>query len=224
MNINFSTKNLIVSNYQGKAGGKLINMASALHPNVLLQDERLARLKMNGEQDVMNSFDKVWWTFEEKKRTGDHIEYGCVDLAGFHGGQLDEDITYDEKDSNSLWRELTNQEKFYFFMVDHDRGMSFKRYINRRTLRLKNYGWLIEQRGIDADLDIQPELPNQHTVDMSSIRDQIAFNKEIRAIFDFINLPQPSEAQVFDQCLEDIRKGFLETYKIGFNKGETNDR
>jgi hypothetical protein len=224
MDINFSTKNLIVSNYQSKAGGKLINMASALHPNILLQDERLARSKMTGEQDVKTSFDMIWWTFAEKKRTGDHIEFGCVDLTGFHGGQLEVDITHDDKASNTLWRQLTNQEKFYFFMVDHGKGTAFERYINRRTLRLRNFEWLVAQRGDDADLDTQPELPNQHTVDMSSIQDRVGFNKEIRAIFDFINLPQPSEAQVFDQCLEDIRKGFLETYKIGFNKGETNDR
>lgn len=225
MDINFSTQNLIVSNFERNAGGKFINMVLALHPDILLQDEGLAKRKMNGVEDIESSYKDASRTFTEKSQTGQHKEYGCTELAGFNGFDLQRDTQADEKRCNGFWIDLTNQERFYFFMVDHGEGTIFHRYGNRKTIRLKNYEWIVQARGVSSEnRSRQVHLENVIHVDMSSIKDQVAFNKEIRSVFDFIGVSQPNEQQVFDHFLEKLRKGFLETLKIGFNKGETNDR
>ena len=221
MDINFFTEKLIVTTFQPLAGGKFINMALALHPNILFQDEKLARLKMMGKQDIEKSFQTTSSTFSKKIELGQHIEYGCEGLAGFHGGMLDSDIKADEKNCNQLWIELTNQQKYYFFMVDCSPGdeIQFKRYPNRKTLRLKNHEWIIDQRGGSPAIYNKPDLPNSFCFDMSSIKDSIAFRKEIYSVLDFLGLAL-SDAQVFESYLEHLRKGFLQTYKIGFESGE----
>lgn len=219
MEINFSTENLIVTNYPGKAGGKFINMVLALHPNIVFQHENLARLKMTGKQDLDSSFTTALKVLEAKRDRGVHVEYDCTLLADFNSLHLDDDIMADEKRSNQLWKELTNQEKFYFLMVDHDDGRSFKRYPNRKTLRLINFDWIVSDRGgpyPQSDKCTQEHLSNSYDLDMSSIKDTMAFDKEINKILDFIGVEQPENEELFKAHLETLRKTFLETYKIGF--------
>jgi len=222
--INFSTENLVVTNYPDWGGGKFIQMALALHPDILLQQERLARLKMEGKQDIYDSYMSVMKTFEAKKMRKHHIEYGCNFLAGFSGSHLDLDILADEKMCIQLWKTLTNQEEFYFFMVDHGDGKSFRRYINRKTLRLKNCGWIIEKRKGSYDEPEQENLPNSFQFDMNSVKNSEDFLNEINLALDFIGVAHFRDQKVFSTHLEKIRETFLETFTIGFGKEGTYDK
>ena len=223
MEINFSTENLIVSNYPGWAGGRFIQIALALHPNILFQNENLARSKMMGEQDIESSYKTASVVFDEKRKTGRHVEYGCQGLAGFHCGHLVGDITADEKLGNQLWKELTNQKKFFFFMVNPGDTKSFRRYTNRKILTLKNFEWIIEQRGGQPDEPMAEDLTNPHSFDMNSINDSILFKNEIYSVLKYLDLPQTNDQVVFEMYLDNLRKGFLETYKIGF-ESDNDDR
>jgi len=235
--INFSTENLIVMNYPGMAGGKFINKVLALHPMILLQHEKFAKIKMAGEQDIESSFAIIEEILNAKKNRLEHIEFDDDLLAEFNAPELNFNDKRDEEKSNELYRELTNQKKFYFLMIDHQDGTAMKRYVNRKTLRLINYEWIVDDRIVKplADLSWQEKLPhltrmtggtydqskqanipNLHHFDMSSLQAKDLFKAEINNALDFIGLSQPEEYEVFYRCVEDLRKGFLDTYKIGF--------
>lgn len=236
MDINFSTENLIVTIYPPFAGGKFINKALALHPMILLQHEKFAKMKMSGEQDIDSSFQQVLKVLEAKKKRITHIEYDDNLLANFHQNHLDSDITADEKLSNQLWRELTNQKKFYFIMTSHYDGKPFRRYTNRKSLKLINFEWLVDQR-LDEPLRTRtwPEkisdlnkaygglydqsmnnLPNPHPFDVSAIKSDGSFTNEIYKVLEWLGLSAPNDKELFDLNLERLRKAFLETYRIGF--------
>lgn len=230
MKINFNTKNLIVLNYPRGAGGKFISLALALHPRVLIQQEKMARLMMRRDADESMGFNLAMKTFEKSEKTNSHFEFGCEALSGFNSEKLVKDLTSDEKESNDLWKELTNQDKFYFFMVDHSTDSLYSRYKNRKTIRLINYDWILK----DRDIDKKANLPfvfdegldrniNEVSIifDMKSIKDTILFKNEVHNIFNFLELDITS---VNNEQIEKLRERFMETFKSGFNKGETNDK
>ena len=237
MEINFNTGNLIVANYPGMTGGKFINKALALHPKILFQHEKFARSKMAGEQDIESSSAQVQRVLNAKKVRNEHIEYDDTLIANFNHGNLYQDIMTDEKICSDFWRELTNQDEFYFCMIDHGDGTAFKRYSNRKTLRLVNFEWLIDDRSPEKirklpwtekakhlsilSGDVYEEsrladLSNLLPFDMTSVKDSQAFKKEITKVLDFVGLPVPKDDKIYFSCLEDIRNVFIETYKIGF--------
>lgn len=55
-------------NYPGMAGGKFINKVLALHPMILLQHEKFAKIKMAGEQDIESSFAIIEEILNAKKK------------------------------------------------------------------------------------------------------------------------------------------------------------
>ena len=239
MEINFSTKNLIVTNYPGHAGGKFINKALALHPKVLFQQEKMARSKMAGQQDIESSSALIQRILNAKKLRNEHIEYDCYLISDFNYLDLNKDIMADEKKCSNFWKELTNQDEFYFFMIDHGDGTAFKRYLNRKTLRLVNFEWLVDDRAPERirelpswtekarhlstiyrgdvyEVSKMADLSNLFLFDMNSLKDSALFKEEITKVLDFIGLPIPEDDKIYFSCLEEIRNVFLETYKIGF--------
>ncbi len=224
MEINFLTEKLITIHYPRKAGGKFINMCLALHPNILFQHEKLAKMKMAGKQDLLRSFETVRWTFDKKIKTGDHIEFDNNALSGFNRIHLDDDITADEKLCNQLWRELTNQQKFYFFMTDHKDGSAFRRYTKRKILKLINYNWILELRESENNEtsfeDKLMPLSDPYTFDMSVVKESHLFLDEINKVFDYLDLHQLDNQNIFAKHLEELRTAFLKTCKIGMDKLE----
>ena len=220
--INFLTENLITIHYPREGGGKFINMVLALHPSILFQHELLAKAKIAGKLDLTKSFDTVMWTFNEKIRTGNHVEFENFVLAGFNRVHLDNDITADEKQSNELWRDLTNQQKFYFLMTDHKNGSSFRRYTKRKILKLVNYDWILQLRkskNNEASFEKKlVPLSKAYTFDMSAIKECNLFFEEIIKVFDYLDLEHPDDQTDFATNLEALRKAFLKTCKIGFTK------
>ncbi len=230
MKINFNTKNLIVLNYPRGAGGKFISLALAVHPRVLIQEEKMARLMMRRGADKSMGFNLAMKTFEKSEKINSHFEFGCEALSGFNAEHLVKDLTADEKVSNDLWKELTNQDKFYFFMVDHSTESFYSRYKNRKTIRLINYDWIMKDRRIDKKVNL-PFVFEENldrnlndlsiTFNMESIKDSILFVKEVNNILSFLGLDVETDST---EQIEKLRKRFMETFKTGFNKGETNDR
>jgi len=221
MQINFLTNKLVVIHYPAGAGGKFIAMALALHPRILLQDKTLARADMEHSFPITKTKKIVMWTFEKKKKTNSHVEFVCSQFAGFSSYDLMEDITSDEKKCNELWKQLTNQDKFYFFMTENKDAESFSRYPNRKIIKVTNYKWILQpRRKIEIDPtfdDVLDGAPDSSSFDMLSIKEKNSFIKEINKTLDYLGLDQSSDETLFGNHLDDLRKSFLETFTTGFN-------
>ena len=218
MDINFNTDRLVVLNYPGGAGGKFISLALGVHPNILVQEQTMARLMMKQGVDPTMGFNLAMRALEKTKETNSHFEFGCMELANFNMGNLEADVSGDEKMCNDLWRELTNQDKFYFFMVDHSNKNLYSRYTNRKTIRLINYEWVMKDRGMDKQETLDQDIDGESiTFNTESIKESTSFVDEVYKIFKFLGLvADPGHPEQ----LNELRKGFIQTFKIGFEPGE----
>tara|TARA_E500000178_G_scaffold266239_1_gene263577 strand:+ start:498 stop:1157 length:660 start_codon:yes stop_codon:yes gene_type:complete len=217
MNINYETDRLIVLRYPPGGGGKFISLALNLSPDILVQDEKLARLQMKDKFHPMISFDLAMNTFNRKKQTNRHIEYGCNQLANFNAGDLLEDPEADQKLSNDLWKTLTNQTEFYFFMMDQTADDQYKKYKNKKVVSLKNCRWILENRNINAS---DTNNTGQGILfNMESVQSTDAFYKEIESTLQHLGASIPTKDNLSQQ-LESLRKNFLEVLSIGFLKKE----
>ena len=218
VDINFNTDRLVVLNYPGGAGGKFISLALGLHPNILIQEQTMARLMMKQGADPMMGFKLAMKAFEKTEETNSHFEFGCLQLTNFTHEMLDQDNTADEKVCNDLWRELTNQDKFYFFMVDHTNKNLYSRYTNRKTIRLINHDWITKDRGyIDRQDNLGQDIDGESIAfNMESIKESTSFADEVYKIFKFLGLvADPGHPEQ----LNELRGRFIQTFKIGYNKG-----
>ena len=217
MDINFNTDRLVVLNYPGGAGGKFISLALGLHPNILIQEQTMARLMMKQGADPMMGFKLAMKAFEKTEETNSHFEFGCSQLSGFNAGMLNQDNTADEKVCNDLWRELTNQDKFNFFMVDHSNKNPYSRYTHRKNIRLINYDWIMKDRGIDKQDNLDHDVEGESiTFNMESIKENTSFVDEVYKIFKFLGLVAETG---HPEQLNQLRERFIQTFKTGFNKG-----
>ena len=222
MDINFGTDKLIIMKYPPGAGGKFISLALNVHPDVLPQDEKLAKKKIEeGFKNLKLGFKISMKTFEIKRQKKKHIEYGCKELAGFNGLFLTrQGIDIDEKIANNFWRELTNQSKYYFFMIDHTDLNLYRRYINKKVIVLKNFDWILKGRPYFKNkiniekVKFPTTTETDFCFDMLSLQDQTFFKNELDKVLEFLNLKKFNLEMSND--IEILRKNFLETYKIGF--------
>ena len=110
MEIDYKTKCLIVINYPVGSGGKFISLCLALAENVLHQDYYLANTKMQKKLNEKNSFD-ISHKVLNKSSSSQHFELGCEQFAGFN-------VHYKEQQevlANDLWRQCTNQKKYFLY-------------------------------------------------------------------------------------------------------------
>jgi hypothetical protein len=205
--INYNTDKLIVFNYPGGAGGKFITLCLALSPLVLHQDKEMAKNKMNGsitqEQSLQFGLNLL------KGKSEDHSQLGCKEFVGFNDGHTAE---MQSKLANDLWRELTNQNKFYFCMVSHH-GNMWRHYPNTLHIIIKNHEWVLESR--------KKSKPKKHfniykkekltSFDQSSIQDMSLFKKEIKKLYSFFHLEEPNWS-----FIEEMRVTWLKNFTKGF--------
>ncbi len=218
MDINFNTDRLIIMNYPRSAGGKFISLALGLHPNILIQEQTMARLQMRERASPMMGFDLAMKTFEKKRDTNKHFEFGCLQLANFDSVDLENDATADERLCNDFWRELTNQNRFYFFMIDHTDLNTYSKYVNRKTIRLINYEWVMKERK-NTPIKFEHDIDGDSIAfDMESIKEQSLFIDEIYKIFNFLELEEPIKTFDYSIQLDTLRTSFLDTNKLGFIK------
>ena len=205
--INHDTDRLIVLNYPIGAGGKFIGLCLALSPEVLHQDEQLARQKMRGNSKSDESFLVGKSVIERSQDT--HFELGCRELAGFNSGNDRKDPTL----ANDLWRELTNQQEFYFCMMDHQ-GNQWDHYPNARHIILKGYDWLLYGRGLPKQERAWHRNKKEEyttTFDQGSVKNPLSFKEEIGRLYRFFSLEEPNWDHV-----EQLRSMWLDTFKNGF--------
>tara|TARA_Y100001938_G_scaffold145701_1_gene222956 strand:- start:1035 stop:1700 length:666 start_codon:yes stop_codon:yes gene_type:complete len=218
MEINFNTDRLIVLVFPSGAGGKFLSLCLNLNHNVLIQDEQLAKIQMQMIDNKKFSHALAIRTFDKKLETSNHYEYQCGRLLGYNGllGKLnkqDQNMV-----TNKLFKELTNQDQFFFFLMDHIDGDVFKDYPNRKTIRLHNYKWILDARSYEFDQEWAKENDLRREqgfwFDMDSIKDGKKFYDEICSVSRYLGLN-------FDQAerLETLRMKFLQTFKMGFNTG-----
>ena len=211
MKINYNTERLIVLNYPAGAGGKFISLCLALSPKVLHQDQRPAKIKMRGLMTNEQSFmiGKNVLTKSKRNNLDWHFELGCMELAGFGEGNDRKDPTV----ANDLWKELTNQQEFYFCMGDHQ-GDEWNHYPNARHIILKGYDWLLDERGISKqEKEWYRNKKEEYTTtfEQSSVKDPLSFKEEIGHLYRFLALEDPNWDHI-----EQLRLLWLETAKIGF--------
>jgi len=208
MEINYNTDRLIILNYPAGAGGKFISLCLALDPAVIHQDEKLARAKIAGKINKDYSF-QISKTVLTKSAT-EHFELGCAQLAGFNLGQ---EIVTQCILANNLWKELTNQNEFYFFLVDIHGGQ-WAHYPNSKHILFKNYEWIMKARGL-TDQKIHEVIfikDNIIDFDQSTIKDRTAFKNEMRKLFGFFKYSDPNWDHI-----EELRSIWIDTFTIGFN-------
>ena len=222
MDINFQTDKLVIIKYPTLAGGKFLSLCLAIHPDILHQDQWMAKTKMQKDFDQKKSLEMSKIPFSKKLKDGNtHYEFGCWQLAGFGAPALTVDIKADEKTANELWTELTNQNRYHFCMVEHtDEAIAWTRYPNRKTIILRNFEWIMEKRNKKCSEvwynNLKEEnYKNRINFDMSLLQNDKAFLQEIEQVFDFLGLDK-----VEDLYLLELRNSFLETLTIGFNIGE----
>jgi len=220
VDINFNTDRLLILNYLKGSGGKFISLCLNIHPKVLPQHETLARAKMTRPTDTKFGFDIAARTFDRSRADGKHFELGGGMLAGFNFNHMAKDTNADKQRCNDLWKELTNNNDHYFVMDDHTDKEIYSRYVNRKTLILKNYEWILQARNPPSYaghgiIDSRGKNENYIKFDMASIKTKRSFREEIGLLFDFVGLEFDSY-----EYLEELRKLFLATFKIGFNNKE----
>jgi hypothetical protein len=216
MRINFDTDRLIVFNYPGGAGGKFITLCLALDPCVLHQDQDHARNKIEGRLGVEESFE-ISRTSLIRSMTdpnNQHFQFNDEDFAGFHDGHP---IEEQEQKSTTLWRELTNQDKFYFCMTSHF-GNQWKHYPNATNIIFKNYEWILDKRNKPLKMKriYEEHFPDKERLlffDQNSITGRQAFQDELGKLFTHFGLGYPNWDHV-----EQLRKTWLQSFEIGFNQ------
>ena len=216
--INFNTEQMVILAFQGYAGGKFLSLCLNLNHRVLIQDEQLAKIQMKMDDNTKFSHALALRSFQKKYETSNHYEYGCNRLVGYHPlGELEK--TEQNMASNRFFKDLTNQDQFFFFLVDHTNLDVFKDYPKRKTIRLENYKWIIDSRGKEFDQEWAKQndlMRNQgFCFDMDSIKDSRMFLDEVCSASGYLGLDfnQPER-------LETLRLKFLQTFKIGFEAGE----
>lgn len=209
MEINYETRFLIVINYPVGSGGKFISLCLALAENVLHQDYHLAKIKIQKKLNEKNSFD-ISHKVLNKSSPRQHFELGCEQFAGFN-------VHYKEQQevlANDLWRQCTNQKKYFFCMMNNFVYNSWKDYPNSKHIILKNYDWILKERNrkIPEEIDIKT-FKNYIQFDMESCKDKFSFLKSIDAVCDFLDIRIKNK-----ELLEPLRLDFLKTFRLGFEK------
>jgi len=214
MKINFQTNKLVILHYPGNAGGKFLSLCLNLHKKFLPQNKHFAKIKMEKNNDIDKwSFSTSNIPLDQTILLKERIDFGCKQYAGFNYSNLLRNPIADEKMCNHFWKFLTNQQNMFFCMVDHTDGTAYSRYVNRKTITLINYEWLLQNRKIDINNKhiINKTLNNQFFFNMETINNAMSFQKEICKLFLFFDIVFSS----FEH-LEIIRKKFFKAYLIGY--------
>jgi len=209
MKINFNTKSLIILEYLPMAGGKFISLCLAISEKILHQHKMLANKKIQKKWTQLESFKVSKKVLEKKIFLQKHFELGCTELAGF---SFHVPVIQQESQANNFWKELTNQNEYKFFMVDHH-GKKWSHYPNSQHIIFKNYDKILKLRNSFYDnlYKFSTHDKNHIEFDLETIFDDINFYKEISKTCNFLNIKQINPTYI-----EEMRKLFLKTINIGF--------
>jgi len=208
MNINFNTNNIFLICYPQGAGGKFISLCLTLSEKILPQHGKLAEKKINEKWDEYRSFENAMSVFETKEKLQRHYELGCFELGVWGMGSIEDR----EKNSTMFWKQLTNQTEYNFCLMGHSVRADWAEYPNSKKIILKNFDWILKDRGkINKEWIIGDTNNNEYVFDMNSIKNKDSFTKEMINCCNFFNIVIRNT-----DLLDLLRLKFLETYKIGF--------
>ena len=214
MEKNLQTNNLIQINYPVDAGGKFISLCLAVNDQVLHQHKKIAQSKINKKWNENKSFDVSKSVILKSIKINSHYELGCLLLSGFMASQsIDEQNRY----ATDFWKELTNQNEYYFCLMNNTTTNRLSQYKNSKHITLKNWEWIMDARKV-YNFEHHPwkfdHSKHTHTFfDMSSIKEANAFKNEITLLFSFLKLKLPNL-----EYLEKLRQYWVETFTIGYCK------
>ncbi len=209
MEIDYQTKCLVIINYPVGSGGKFISLCLALADNVLHQDYYLANTKMQKKLNAKSSFD-ISSKVMNKSSLGQHFELGCKEFAGFNMYNKDQQ----KELANDLWKKCTNQEVYYFCMMNNSIANGWKDYPNAKHIILKNYDWILKARNkkIPEEVDIKT-FKNYIEFDMESCKDKVSFARAIDKICVFLDIKIEDK-----ELLDSLRLDFTKTFQLGFER------
>jgi len=214
--INVETKKLIVFYYPFGAGGKFISRCLTLHPKVLLQDKDLVKSKLKNYHNENMNFKIAMAHLVAIEKRNSHIEDSTLTFSGFNSKNLKENINGD-KDANPLFHILTNQDDYYFIMMQNlelEKDL-FINYPNKKQIILTNYEKVHKARHIKLPKENIIKTDNSIEFDMNSINNDTLFANEIEKTFTFLGLKIENY-----EYIEKLRIKFLKTYTIGFAVGK----
>ena len=136
MEKNLQTNNLIQINYPVDAGGKFISLCLAVNDQVLHQHKKIAQSKINKKWNENKSFEVSKSVILKSIKINSHYELGCLLLSGFMASQsIDEQNRY----ATDFWKELTNQNEYYFCLMNNTTTNRLSQYKNSKHITLKNW-------------------------------------------------------------------------------------
>jgi len=207
MEVNYQTDRLIIINYPGGAGGKFISLCLAVAENILHQDYKLAKIKIQKKLNETKSFD-ISSKVLNKSAPYQHFELGCYQFAGFSFFIKERQ----EELANDLWRQSTNQQNYFFCMMNNRSSNAWKDYPNSKHIILKNYDWILKKRNIKIPLTVDTKtFGNYIEFDMESCKDKSSFVGSMDEVCNFLNIKIENK-----ELLDLLRLDFLKTFQWGF--------
>ncbi len=209
MEINHQTDRLIIINYPAGAGGKFISLCLAIAENVLHQDYQLAKSKIKKKLNEIGSF-AISFKVLSKSSVDQHFELGCEQFAGFNAFYKE----WQDERSNDLWIQCTNQQNYFFCMMNNFPFNKWEDYPNSKHIILKNYDWILKERNkkIPPTIDIKT-FGKYIEFDMESCKNKFTFLESINTVCDFLNIKIENK-----ELLNGLRSQFLQTFRLGFKK------
>ena len=209
MKINYHTDRLITINYPVGAGGKFISLCLAVAENVLHQDYKLAKIKIQKKLNETKSFD-ISSKVLNKSLPGQHFELGCEQFANFnvHNKERQEEL------ANDLWRQSTKQQNYFFCMMNNSSSNAWKDYPNSKHIILKNYDWILKKRNMKIPPVVDTKTFGNYTeFDMESCKEKSSFVGSIDEVCNFLNIKIENK-----ELLDTLRLAFLQTFLLGFGR------
>ena len=155
--------------------------------------------------------------FKLKEKENRHMELNWWQPSDFDYHLTDEKPLNPLVLTDKLWEDLTNQNKYYFIMTEHNDKLNlWNKYKNRKNIKLINTKWILDSRSKTMDnFDEAFMNKNQFNFDMSTVKLENEFLKEMQKLYHHLDLGDIDQNQ-----LKQIRENFINTFQIGWKTKE----
>ena len=211
MEINFETDRMIVAHYCGGAGGKFLLNCLAVANEVLHMSKEFAKVKIKGRwtEDQSVKASRTPSLLSIKHNT--HVEFD-------HGHDI---YGWDQQESKSnqidhatdFFKNLTNQNKFYFTHSNHGYYQNFTHYMRCKNIIIDRCDKLLEIRNMSANKEpwlvdtnrYVPLMQDKVFFNMDTFLDPMEFKNEMKHLFEYLKI----DFNRFD-CIEKLRQDFYD--------------
>ena len=220
-NFNLDTDRLLMMIYPTNGGGNLISVCLSIHPLVLNQHEPLARIKMKLSNSKAGEFGKkiAESLFKLKEKKNNHVELNWCPPSDIDFNSAYPNQSKQLAMTDKLWEDLTNQNKYYFIMKEHNDKLNlWNKYKNRKNIKLINTKWILDSRKKTMrNFDEAFMNKNQFNFDMNTVKLEHEFLKEMQKLYHHLGL-----GEIDLTPIKQIRQNFIDTFQTGWKTQEAN--